>query len=436
MRIEICEWWNNFRHKCPCSKVSEPYDASRIPQTTPNSCVSFSVCPWTPCRPDKWNKYSSVFYRSQASAVQKSLVHVVCSFWAAFDIVDPFSGAVKSDLLFTRTKCFQLEVLPSILWHRSMSPIVPNLFVARLVFWPIWCMRHWDGTSPFCVGVRRTSLPGPIVPWVSLPGPTGVPSDAQAGWHQEQSANPLWLCFAAVVGMCGAHRAYTRYSGTTTINFPMITNTASQQHINCNGWRPVRLSWKIIVCAPHLVQGWSGSSDTLTVRRKMECFPISSMRTSMTLRLQAWISAASMFSSSSASTPTMPPFHNASVLYKQQISLEDSWKNFLTRRLVFRSNWMMFNHYLHVSKTSIACHKKTAHHLPSKQDYKGNAKVPYLITALSAIHSNNCQCEWLFAWPLARQKLAISVPARENSETSLLFPEKFLFCTGMIPTIE
>ena len=34
---------------------------------------------------------------------------------------------------------------------------------------------------------------GTGVPWMSLPGPTSVPSDAQARWHREQSANPLWL---------------------------------------------------------------------------------------------------------------------------------------------------------------------------------------------------------------------------------------------------
>ena len=32
---------------------------------------------------------------------------------------------------------------------------------------------------------------GTGVPWVSLLGPTSVPSDAQAGWHREQSANPV-----------------------------------------------------------------------------------------------------------------------------------------------------------------------------------------------------------------------------------------------------
>ena len=50
---------------------------------------------------------------------------------------------------------------------------------------------------PLGVGVghpRPHRLPGPSVPWVSLPGPTGVPSDAHKGWHREQSANPLWLC--------------------------------------------------------------------------------------------------------------------------------------------------------------------------------------------------------------------------------------------------
>ena len=33
----------------------------------------------------------------------------------------------------------------------------------------------------------------PGVPWVSLLGPTSVPSDAEARWHREQSARPLWL---------------------------------------------------------------------------------------------------------------------------------------------------------------------------------------------------------------------------------------------------
>ena len=53
------------------------------------------------------------------------------------------------------------------------------------------------------VGVGHPRLPrcsGPSVPWVSLPGPTVVPSDAQAGWHREQSANPLWLCCVGGIG--------------------------------------------------------------------------------------------------------------------------------------------------------------------------------------------------------------------------------------------
>ena len=55
---------------------------------------------------------------------------------------------------------------------------------------------------PLGVGVGHPRLlrcSGPSVPWVSLPGPTGVPSDAQAGWHREQSANPLWLCWTCDV---------------------------------------------------------------------------------------------------------------------------------------------------------------------------------------------------------------------------------------------
>ena len=38
---------------------------------------------------------------------------------------------------------------------------------------------------PHCVGTG--------VPWVSLPGHTSVPSDAQAEWHRGQSANPFLL---------------------------------------------------------------------------------------------------------------------------------------------------------------------------------------------------------------------------------------------------
>ena len=46
---------------------------------------------------------------------------------------------------------------------------------------------------------RPSRCPGPSVPWVSLP--SGVPSDAQAGWHRGQSANPhlLHCCTAAAL---------------------------------------------------------------------------------------------------------------------------------------------------------------------------------------------------------------------------------------------
>ena len=45
---------------------------------------------------------------------------------------------------------------------------------------------------------------GPSELWVSLPGPTGVPSDAQAGWHKGQNANPYLLhcCAAALLLHC------------------------------------------------------------------------------------------------------------------------------------------------------------------------------------------------------------------------------------------
>ena len=45
------------------------------------------------------------------------------------------------------------------------------------------------------------AVQAPVVPWVSLPGPTGVPTDTQAGWHRGQSANPYLLhcCTAAAL---------------------------------------------------------------------------------------------------------------------------------------------------------------------------------------------------------------------------------------------
>ena len=54
------------------------------------------------------------------------------------------------------------------------------------------CVCDWAGLTvrathglPICVGTG--------VPWVSLTGPTSVPSYAQTGWHRGQSANPLLL---------------------------------------------------------------------------------------------------------------------------------------------------------------------------------------------------------------------------------------------------
>ena len=41
------------------------------------------------------------------------------------------------------------------------------------------------------LGFGRVGGVGTGVPWVSMPGPTSVPSDSQAGWHREQSANTV-----------------------------------------------------------------------------------------------------------------------------------------------------------------------------------------------------------------------------------------------------
>ena len=62
------------------------------------------------------------------------------------------------------------------------------------------------GILVLCHRAVRSSHPRPShcvgtgVPWVSLPGPTSVPSGAQAGWHRGQSANTvLCLCLCCVV---------------------------------------------------------------------------------------------------------------------------------------------------------------------------------------------------------------------------------------------
>ena len=47
----------------------------------------------------------------------------------------------------------------------------------------ICCLIQTGHPQPSCDS-------GPSVLCVTLPGPSGVPSDAQAGWHQGQSANP------------------------------------------------------------------------------------------------------------------------------------------------------------------------------------------------------------------------------------------------------
>ena len=61
-----------------------------------------------------------------------------------------------------------------------------------------------------CCFTRRVVMvkvghPGPPhvvgigVPWVSLPGSTSVPSNAQAGWHRGQTADPCVVVVASCV---------------------------------------------------------------------------------------------------------------------------------------------------------------------------------------------------------------------------------------------
>ena len=64
-----------------------------------------------------------------------------------------------------------------------------------------------------CLGPSTASLRrGTGVPWVSLPGPTSVPSDAQAGGHREQSTNPVRAVRASPVVSSELANAFVRLS--------------------------------------------------------------------------------------------------------------------------------------------------------------------------------------------------------------------------------
>ena len=90
-----------------------------------------------------------------------------------------------------------------------------TMFVGRPVFWTVWCVRHFALWAVVVGHPRLPRLPAPPV-YRGCPcrGPTGVPSDAQSGWHREQSANPCVCAVLVVVDMCCGHRAYTRSSST------------------------------------------------------------------------------------------------------------------------------------------------------------------------------------------------------------------------------
>ena len=51
---------------------------------------------------------------------------------------------------------------------------------------------------------------GPSVPWVSLLGPTGVPSDAQAGWASGAERQPLVVVLCWWWWTCDADLVHTR----------------------------------------------------------------------------------------------------------------------------------------------------------------------------------------------------------------------------------
>ena len=103
------------------------------------------------------------------------------------------------------------------------SVVVVCLCVLRVT-----CTRVVDQKKHWIVSLQEKCLPciccliqtGHVL-WVSLPGPTGVPSDAQAERHRGQSANPFLL------HCCTAQPALTR---TTE-------HTSSVKH-TCRGFWP------------------------------------------------------------------------------------------------------------------------------------------------------------------------------------------------------
>ena len=88
------------------------------------------------------------------------------------------------------------------------------------------------------------------VPWVSLLGPTSVPSDAQAGWHRGQSAKPLcgFCCGLVLSGDCGSPLSLTAECEVTQGNLGGYSNQKPQiifflsqcvhRQTAQNTWRP------------------------------------------------------------------------------------------------------------------------------------------------------------------------------------------------------
>ena len=106
------------------------------------------------------------------------------------------------------------------------------------------CLYNVWGVSALCTVLsdllghpRPSRWSGPSVPWVSLTGPTGVPTDTQAGWYQGQSANPLAAALTAVASWgctdCATTNISWRIYPTNCIHSENLIRLSDYQLFRC-----------------------------------------------------------------------------------------------------------------------------------------------------------------------------------------------------------
>ena len=100
---------------------------------------------------------------------------------------------------------------------------------------------------------------GPSAPWVSLPGPTGVPSGTQAGWYRGHSANPL----AAAADCCKMNWLRVR---ACDHHYTCCHKHTLSVECTCSGFRP---TWVALCRTAHLRSVLSSFCTTLTTFGKL-----------------------------------------------------------------------------------------------------------------------------------------------------------------------